>query len=982
MKQIIDFLRMCSAMTATSLAIMLVSQNAFADCPTLTTSGNTVYCNQSPTQNFVIALGLPGNFRWEKESGEDVWTVVDDGRSNSYPASSIIPNIRYRVVYLLDDGPNCSGTEYFQADVVSNPSTPAPTHGVICGPGGAQVSVSAVSGATYSWYYNSTLLHNGEDIGDPGSPTVIISNGSNVMTLESVSASIFGLSVVVSRTIAACNWSSGPIALEVIVHPIPSLSIGSNESACLNGSNVSLTATPSGGEWDDVSDGNGDGVQESSGIYQFAPSAAGGGTHVVKYSYTDGTTGCSAYATKQITVSPNISVPTQGACVASPVFELTGSPVGGTWSGSNVSADGFFYANAAGQGNHSVTYTVTSAGCTASKAGTVVVGSANPPAFPYDITNPYSCGGASVRINVVTGPNFDENISHYLWLDENNVVQRLSGAVIRTNFIDTPFLTSAKTYTVVAVGHDGCGSPKYGTATIVDITPPSIANVYNCADGEGLMSVNPVVSNVTYQWKDSNNTPIENGTTGGAVTYLLSGTGQSTLAISGVAGTENHTLHVRLTSTLISGCNSDYTPVTLVYRTPPVITFDSSIPAFVCSSTPSFSLTGASPAGGSWDVNNSPSSTFQSSSYSTGSQNIGYSYTDEYGCTNKNTRGISIVNPEPTADQTVAAEYDEAYTVQLPPSYSEIFKWYDSPSAGSLVTTGTSYQTTIPFTTQKKLYIATVRPDLPSCEGTIRGTITIDPLPPNNHNYVREEVMLIENVKTTLSIESLSNEEKSMVTSYIDGLGRSLQTVNWMVSPDQKDLVQPMEYDDIGREAKKYLPYVVDQTNSWLRRKAIKNENYTNSEQSQFYLNAPSTIASDLKPYALTVFESSPLNRASEVGAVGTAWQPGTTHTVKKEYLLNAENDILDFNYDVNTGNVSLTTPTPYYQPNTLFCNKTTDEHQNDVLEYVDTQGRVICKKVKAATAVYASTYYIYDDFGNLAVVLPPEAVKFIINEN
>jgi hypothetical protein len=95
------------------------------------------------------------------------------------------------------------------------------------------------------------------------------------------------------------------------------------------------------------------------------------------------------------------------------------------------------------------------------------------------------------------------------------------------------------------------------------------------------------------------------------------------------------------------------------------------------------------------------------------------------------------------------------------------------------------------------------------------------------------------------------------------------------------------------------------------------------------------------------------------------------------EYLLNTTNEVLLFNYNSTTRKISLLPGSAaYYQPNTLSCKKTIDEHQNDILEFVDKEGRTVCKKVKASPGVYACTYYIYDDFGNLVVVIPPEGVK------
>jgi hypothetical protein len=89
------------------------------------------------------------------------------------------------------------------------------------------------------------------------------------------------------------------------------------------------------------------------------------------------------------------------------------------------------------------------------------------------------------------------------------------------------------------------------------------------------------------------------------------------------------------------------------------------------------------------------------------------------------------------------------------------------------------------------------------------------------------------------------------------------------------------------------------------------------------------------------------------------------------------------FTHDQGTGLILLA-PGRYYDPGALYANKTTDEHGNDVIQYIDKEGRTVCKKVQyktdtdGITKKYASTYYLFDDLGNLVVVLPPEGVKAI----
>ncbi|MEJ0055074.1 MAG: hypothetical protein WDN75_05125 [Bacteroidota bacterium] len=76
------------------------------------------------------------------------------------------------------------------------------------------------------------------------------------------------------------------------------------------------------------------------------------------------------------------------------------------------------------------------------------------------------------------------------------------------------------------------------------------------------------------------------------------------------------------------------------------------------------------------------------------------------------------------------------------------------------------------------------------------------------------------------------------------------------------------------------------------------------------------------------------------------------------------------------------------YSVNQVYKNKTRDEQGNEVIEYVDNLGRTILKRVQVVTgtpavndANYASTYYIYDDFGSLVCVIPPEATSRLAAE-
>ncbi|NBW34920.1 MAG: hypothetical protein EBR30_07860 [Cytophagia bacterium] len=264
-------------------------------------------------------------------------------------------------------------------------------------------------------------------------------------------------------------------------------------------------------------------------------------------------------------------------------------------------------------------------------------------------------------------------------------------------------------------------------------------------------------------------------------------------------------------------------------------------------------------------------------------------------------------------------------------------------------------------------------------------------------------------------VEQSPVQDVTEVVEYFDGLGRLTQSVQTQASPLKSDIVQPVSYDALNRQSKKYLPYAATglgdgryKTNAIGTHSSLptEEERYNSSAQYQYYQNADN-VPHDIKPFSETIFEPSPLNRVIKQGAPGLAWQPNGDHTynasdrtVKFSYEFNQANEVLQWTFTYPTeeytttalnafGKVEAGTATApvFYPANQLYKNKTKDEQGNQVIEYVDKEGRTVLKRVQVVTGNpsttdtnrdtnWASTYYIYDDFGNLVCVIPPEPSK------
>jgi len=250
--------------------------------------------------------------------------------------------------------------------------------------------------------------------------------------------------------------------------------------------------------------------------------------------------------------------------------------------------------------------------------------------------------------------------------------------------------------------------------------------------------------------------------------------------------------------------------------------------------------------------------------------------------------------------------------------------------------------------------------------------------PSVDRNYIVTKIFRKAGVTlATLNSDRTIGDENQTI-EYVDGLGRPLQTIQLMASPTYKDIVQHIEYDGFGREATKYLPYVHSEGNGSYKTGG-------NVAVVDFYNKSTGTdivgIVRTEKPFAVTVFENSPLNRVTEQGAPGADWQPlasaGAGHTIKTLYGTNTATGINIVKlWKVEASGAS---SIANYDAGKLYLTTIRDENtvnttarSGSVDEYKDFGGRVVLKRIWETESKALNTYYVYDDFGDLRYVLPP----------
>lgn len=268
----------------------------------------------------------------------------------------------------------------------------------------------------------------------------------------------------------------------------------------------------------------------------------------------------------------------------------------------------------------------------------------------------------------------------------------------------------------------------------------------------------------------------------------------------------------------------------------------------------------------------------------------------------------------------------------------------------------------------------------------------INPVLTTTENFISTKIVKKTGVSDISQLISPSGSEMTHEVTYLDGLGRTLQSIQTMGSPLYKDIVQVKSYDNFGRETFIYQPYAEQVGNGSYKPSAL-------TAQTQYYSVSgwDSNVTKTTAPYNITVFEPSPLNRIKEQGYVGTVWQPAASRTttagrtVVIDYLTNDASTA----YGTTGYAVRLWSSVPvsgadykrslatsgFYTPGQLFLKITKGENWTSAdgkagttEEYVDKEGRLILKRTFNSSTVILSTYYVYDEMGNLSFVLAPGA--------
>ena len=249
---------------------------------------------------------------------------------------------------------------------------------------------------------------------------------------------------------------------------------------------------------------------------------------------------------------------------------------------------------------------------------------------------------------------------------------------------------------------------------------------------------------------------------------------------------------------------------------------------------------------------------------------------------------------------------------------------------------------------------------------------TLNTIPPitisttENYSYNRDYLS---------PVTTSSNTAKQLQNvTYNDGMGRIKQVINIKASPTGKDIVTKVEYDGFGRQVKDFLPMPQSSTTNG----AI----YSTVSES---IGAP-LYESTAPYYSFKDLEDSPLNRLMSTTAPGSWSLNNKKNGIKYELNSLINDKVLRFSPITKWSQTDLATndnelklhKSKYYEDNMLYKTIITDEDGLIIIEFKNSEGQTILNRNILSSTEAADTYYIYNEYNQLAFVFPPELSKKI----
>lgn len=187
------------------------------------------------------------------------------------------------------------------------------------------------------------------------------------------------------------NGCSSSDTAQIIVNQPVDANFNPAGPFCTSDTSVQLNPANNGGVW------SGMGITDSvTGV--FDPNVAGSGSHQITYSFNNG---CPTSESQTITVNqtPDAGIQAAGLfCTGDAPVDLVANSTGGTWSGTGITnaALGTFSPSTAGAGNHTVSYTNSSNGCTATDS--IVISVEQSQSANFTAVGPFCDGDPSIQI--------------------------------------------------------------------------------------------------------------------------------------------------------------------------------------------------------------------------------------------------------------------------------------------------------------------------------------------------------------------------------------------------------------------------------------------------------------------------------------------------------------------------------------------------------------------------------------------------------